>query len=189
MPNSSDLSGTLFATDSFQTEETATDGSSSSGDCTVSISKQPITWTDSTNIFGIRTIQATAVFDISTTCDPKTLFIRQFKTGKVVQGGVTTPFPDWTLDGDPIWNDGEWGGIPHTDWQTQSDGSHKASWTDKPGFERIESTDYPIYFGAIPSQGLFDFEIDVVKSSGDITKAFWGILIDYKTATDGVRLP
>jgi hypothetical protein len=131
--------------------------------------------------------------EIDKCCDKKDCRIRQDVMGLVKIGGRTSEYPTWENDPGVAlnwWDGASWSVAWSPKWYGRGD--KKARWYDKPGFNMLESTDFPVYWGGVGQKGHFRFRTRIydwskpgsisAKLEAEIT---WGILIDYATPTSG----
>lgn len=112
--------------------------------------------------------------------------IGQVKAGMVSHGATKDVFPRWTADGaigHRDWWDGEnwhggfgsWGLI----WDREAD------FKDQPGFESLDKSEFPAYWGGARRKGHFEFKTYVKENNSGrktIKELKWGMLIDYSAA-------
>ena len=116
--------------------------------------------------------------------------ITQFKKGRTEQGGDVDTFTTWTRDdsGTHWWNGSDWyGGDGSWDWF----GNDAATFKDKPGFQDIPKSAFPVYWGGVARGGFFEFRTvvyaaaDGVNPMTEVASLHWGMMINVRSPARG----
>jgi hypothetical protein len=118
-------------------------------------------------------------------------YITQYKKGRVEMNGKSTDsFTEWTVDASTSywWNGTDWNG-GDGDWSWF--GNDVAKFKDKPGFNSIERSAFPVYWGGVARAGYFEFKTVVLAAADgvnpvtEVASLYWGILINVRSPDRG----
>lgn len=122
--------------------------------------------------------------------------IGQEKLGDCFTASGGNTFGIWTNDGSSLHGGGMW--WDGTDWWGGGTGitsgwsvlGEEATFFDKPGFDSVPLSDYPLYYGGVGRKEHFRFRTfvedkDTRKRVAELT---WGLLIDYSAPQQGKHL-
>ncbi len=119
--------------------------------------------------------------------------IGQDRRGRVEMGTSVEEFPTWTSDsslGFRYWWDGSRWNAGNGDWDWSLwNQNYEADFEDQPGFNDVNRSAFPLYWGGVGHKGHFEFLTYVMdKATGAIVRRLtWGILIDYSAPKTGRR--
>jgi hypothetical protein len=126
---------------------------------------------------------------------PGDCLIGQDRRGRVemASGSSVEEFPTWSSDssfGFRYWWDGSRWNAGHGDWDwSMWNENYEADFEDEPGFNDVDRSSFPLYWGGVGRKGHFEFMTYVMdRATGAIVRRLtWGLLIDYSAPKTGRR--
>src|SRR5262249_39255711 len=126
--------------------------------------------------------------ELDASCTRADCMIGQLMRGRTESGGRGEEITAWKADGEAgnanWWDGKDWQGGGGASWSWSGE---KATFYDKPGFNRVPLSAYPLYWGGLGRKHHFQFRT-VVKDRRTVeivSELAWGILIDYSAPEKG----